>query len=162
MKSAPPVSSYLFRIVSKHGFRRTPTKLQKAPVSQARNESRAYDASASHSVDPILTGAIFHVAQYQPVARYRCGCEPKAPKPTCRKACANLRTQYRSESALHLRLRHGTSVRGPQTTGIELWLPVRIDQFQSINPAWRLLNGRKSGSLKSAACGTPPCRAYRP
>jgi hypothetical protein len=61
-----------------------------------------------------------------------------------------------------LRLTHGTSVPGPQTTGIELWLPVRFDQFQSINPAWRLLNGRKSGSLKSAACGTPPCRAYRP
>jgi hypothetical protein len=61
-----------------------------------------------------------------------------------------------------LRLTRRTSVPGPETTGIELWTPVRIDQFQSINPAWRLLNGRKSGSLKSAACGTPPCRAYRP
>jgi hypothetical protein len=60
---------------------RVSTKLQKATVSQARNESRSRDASASHGVDPILTGTIFHVAQYKPVARYP---RERAPK-TARK-----------------------------------------------------------------------------
>jgi hypothetical protein len=35
----------------------------------------------------------------------------------------------------------------PAATEIELRTPVGIDPFGS-NPAWRLLNGRKSGSLK--------------
>ena len=61
-----------------------------------------------------------------------------------------------------LRLACNTTVPGPATSGIELRTPVRIDQFRSINPARSLLNSRKSGGVKSAACGTPPCRAYRP
>ena len=141
------------------GFRRTPTKLQKALVSQARNESRSCDVNALHSADPILTGTVFHVAQYSLSRDTDASVSPKQR--------ANRRPGIYGRNTgpnrrCILRLTRNTSAPGPATAEIELRTPVRIDQFRSIIQPGVSIKGRKPGSLKSAACGTPPRRAYRP
>jgi hypothetical protein len=67
------------------------------------------------------------------------------------------------ESAPHLRRARNTSVAGTlRRRGFDPRAPSRIDQFRPIASGRSRLNSGESGSLKSAACGTPPCRAYRP